>query len=112
MTAINEYNFVSNSNLTVNNAILCNNKIIILHDNKISGEARLLQRLDYGTSGIVLATTQHTEQNEFLISQREGKCQKLYLALLSGLLHQSHLSGHPFKNNSVRRPGPSWIVKR
>ena len=35
----------------------------ILHDNKISGEARLLQRLDYGTSGIFLATTQHTEQN-------------------------------------------------
>ncbi len=62
----------------------------ILHDNKISGEARL-QRLDYGTSGIVLATTQHTEQNEFLISQREGKCQKLYLALLSGLLHQQKI---------------------
>ena len=33
---------------------------------KISGEAVIIaQRLDYGTSGIVLATTQHTEQNEF-----------------------------------------------
>lgn len=63
----------------------------ILHDNKISGDARLLQRLDYGTSGLVLATTQDAGENEFLISQGEGKCQKLYLALLSGLLHNQQI---------------------
>lgn len=63
----------------------------ILCDNKISGNARLLQRLDYGTSGIVLAATNDPGENEFLKSQEEGKCLKLYLALLSGLLHEQKI---------------------
>lgn len=58
----------------------------LLTENGIAEQAGLLQRLDYGTSGIVLAATNVCGKMEFLRAQEEGSCQKLYLALLAGIL--------------------------
>lgn len=60
----------------------------ILYNHKIPCKAKLLQRLDYGTTGIVLATTDNLGEEEFLKAQEEGNCQKIYLALLTGFLRE------------------------
>ncbi|WP_298033428.1 RNA pseudouridine synthase [uncultured Desulfovibrio sp.] len=50
------------------------------------GAARLLQRLDYGTSGIVCAALTQEAVLAFRRAEREGQCEKRYLALLRGIL--------------------------
>ncbi len=50
------------------------------------GAARLLQRLDYGTSGIVCAALTPEAALAFRRAERAGRCEKRYLALLRGVL--------------------------
>lgn len=50
------------------------------------GAARLLQRLDYGTSGIVCAALTPEAALAFRRAERAGQCEKRYLALLRGVL--------------------------
>jgi len=47
---------------------------------------RLLQRLDYRTSGLVCAALNEGAVREFRLAERAGKCEKRYAALLYGLL--------------------------
>lgn len=47
---------------------------------------RLLQRLDYGTSGIVCAALGAQAAQTFRMAERAGRCEKRYLALLRGTL--------------------------
>ncbi|WP_297827475.1 RNA pseudouridine synthase [uncultured Desulfovibrio sp.] len=51
-----------------------------------AGAAQLLQRLDYGTSGIVCAALTRQAALAFRRAEREGRCEKRYLALLRGIL--------------------------
>ncbi|MGE9984355.1 pseudouridine synthase family protein [Desulfovibrio sp. SGI.169] len=51
-----------------------------------AGAARLLQRLDYGTSGIVCAALTRGAALAFRRAEREGRCEKRYLTLLRGIL--------------------------
>jgi 23S rRNA pseudouridine1911/1915/1917 synthase len=52
------------------------------------GGARLLHRLDYETSGIVCAALSDRAAAVFRSAEREGLCEKRYLAVLSGGLSQ------------------------
>jgi 23S rRNA pseudouridine1911/1915/1917 synthase len=52
------------------------------------GRARLLQRLDYETSGIVCAALDDSAATAFRAAGREGRCEKRYLAVLLGNLSQ------------------------
>jgi 23S rRNA pseudouridine1911/1915/1917 synthase len=52
------------------------------------GRARLLQRLDYETSGIVCAALNDGAAAAFRAAEREGRCEKRYLAVLLGNLSQ------------------------
>lgn len=47
---------------------------------------RLLQRLDYGTSGIVCAALSEDAAGAFRRAEAAGRCEKRYLALLHGIL--------------------------
>ena len=47
---------------------------------------RLMQRLDYGTSGIVCAALGAKAAQAFRVAERAGRCEKRYLALLRGTL--------------------------
>lgn len=47
---------------------------------------RLLQRLDYGTSGIVCAALSEAAARAFRRAEAAGQCEKRYLALLEGIL--------------------------
>ncbi|WP_165064821.1 RNA pseudouridine synthase [Desulfovibrio sp. ZJ200] len=48
--------------------------------------ARLLQRLDYGTSGIVCAALSEDAAKAFRRAEAAGHCEKRYLALLDGIV--------------------------
>lgn len=50
---------------------------------------QLLQRLDYETSGIVLATANNAAHDLFNKEQDAGRCQKRYLALVLGQLSKT-----------------------
>jgi 23S rRNA pseudouridine1911/1915/1917 synthase len=52
------------------------------------GGARLLQRLDCETSGIVCAALNSRAVAAFRAAEREGRCEKRYLAVLLGVLPQ------------------------
>jgi 23S rRNA pseudouridine1911/1915/1917 synthase len=52
------------------------------------GRARLLQRLDCETSGIVCAALNSRAAAAFRAAEREGRCEKRYLAVLLGNLSQ------------------------
>lgn len=47
---------------------------------------RLLQRLDYGTSGIVCAALSEAAATAFRRAEAAGQCEKRYLAILDGIL--------------------------
>jgi 23S rRNA pseudouridine1911/1915/1917 synthase len=49
-------------------------------------QARLLQRLDRHTSGLVCAASDKDAAQAFRLAEREGRCDKFYLALLEGFL--------------------------
>lgn len=51
-----------------------------------AAEARLLQRLDYGTSGIICAALNEDAAKAFRRAEAAGRCEKRYLALLKGIL--------------------------
>ncbi len=51
-------------------------------------QAILLNRLDYLTSGIVLAATDKGVQEAYLRAQQTGKVKKIYLALVAGELRE------------------------
>lgn len=65
-----------------------------LHGMKIAAEKRrnccLAQRLDYGTSGIIVAANDKHALREFHDAEDDGRCEKFYLAILDGRL-ASHL---------------------
>lgn len=52
-------------------------------------EARLMQRLDFHTSGLVLAALNENSQLYFRNTERAGLCEKRYVAILSGCLQAS-----------------------
>lgn len=54
----------------------------------ISEKAFLLNRLDFLTSGIVLATLSEKVRREYLEAQQRGKLQKIYLAVVLGRVGQ------------------------
>ena len=65
------------------------------HDVAASGEGesgagpalpQLLQRLDYGTSGIVCAALSPQAVKAFRLAEAAGRCEKRYIALLAGRL--------------------------
>ncbi len=51
----------------------------------------LLQRLDYGTSGIICAAADMAAVKAFRASEAEGCCEKRYLAILEGRLREPAL---------------------
>lgn len=53
-----------------------------------SENARLLQRLDFGTCGIVCAARNLQAERLFRATEKSGQCEKLYLALLEGELRE------------------------
>ncbi|MDR3319685.1 MAG: pseudouridine synthase [Desulfovibrio sp.] len=52
------------------------------------GKARLLQRLDYETSGIVCAALSDGAVQAFRAAERAGRCEKRYITLLTGELRE------------------------
>ena len=48
----------------------------------------LLQRLDYGTSGLVTAACDAQAQAAFRAAEKQGRCEKRYVAILEGQLSQ------------------------
>lgn len=53
--------------------------------------ARLLQRLDLDTSGIVCAALDAVAEKSFRELERKGQCEKRYAAVLSGKLERCHV---------------------
>lgn len=51
-------------------------------------EIRLLQRLDFGTSGIVAGATSRAAEENYRKWEREGRIDKYYLAFLEGVLEE------------------------
>lgn len=49
---------------------------------------QLLQRLDYGTSGIVCAALSPSAVKAFRLAEAAGRCEKRYIALLAGRLEE------------------------
>lgn len=65
----------------------------------LPSELRLLQRLDFATSGIVCAAAGENAAQAYRNAERAGKCRKFYLAALCGhlerpLVVKNRLSGH------------------
>ncbi len=54
----------------------------------IGDKAFLLNRLDFLTSGIVLATSSEKVRAKYLAAQQSGKLQKIYLAVVEGRVEQ------------------------
>lgn len=52
----------------------------------LSAQITLLQRLDFGTAGIICAASSAEAVNNYRSFERQGKCKKSYLALLAGIL--------------------------
>lgn len=50
---------------------------------------QLLQRLDYGTSGIVCAALSPQAAKAFRLAEAAGRCEKRYVALLAGRLEEN-----------------------
>jgi 23S rRNA pseudouridine1911/1915/1917 synthase len=74
------------------------------------GRARLLQRLDCDTSGIVCAALNDRAAEAFRAAEREGRCEKRYLAVLLGDLPRRatvrlELDTANRRKSRVRAPG-------
>ena len=59
---------------------------VLLSEESEGRAPRLMQRLDYGTSGIVCAALGAKAAQAFRVAERAGRCEKRYLALLRGTL--------------------------
>ncbi len=59
---------------------------VLLSEESGGRAPRLMQRLDYGTSGIVCAALGAKAAQAFRVAERAGRCEKRYLALLRGTL--------------------------
>ena len=57
-----------------------------------NGKARLLNRLDYPTSGLTLAALDEEGESLYRNAQEEGRTEKRYLALLEGTLEREMLA--------------------
>ena len=55
---------------------------VLLSEESGGRAPRLMQRLDYGTSGIVCAALGAKAAQAFRVAERTGRCEKRYLALL------------------------------
>ncbi len=63
----------------------------------------LLQRLDYGTSGIVCAAATECAGNAFRQAEAAGRCHKYYLALVEGFHYKDMLAKGKFASGRRRR---------
>lgn len=61
---------------------------MLLAQNGIDADVRLLQRLDCGTSGIVAGAMTEAAMFAYRQAEKAGRCGKYYLAVLSGRLEQ------------------------
>ena len=69
----------------------------------LSGDITLLQRLDYGTEGIVCAARSAGAASAYRLHERAGKCVKSYLALLEGILEKPAMAKNKLETNGGKR---------
>lgn len=75
----------------------------LLAPHAVHATPTLLQRLDFGTSGIICAARRENAINDFRCAERAAMCRKYYLALLTGDLRSSVVADQPLATARRRK---------